>query len=91
MLLDMFDSFQTDNNVKALGCRQGDLGEGSYQETQVGLVIFVAGMANGGLVQINSQDRSRLPGQQAGPIAFARSQVEYPLPLNKLGGESVAM
>ena len=26
MLLDMFDSFQTDNNVKALGSRQGDLG-----------------------------------------------------------------
>ena len=91
MLLDMFDGFETDNDVKASGLRQGDLSDGSHQETQIGLVIFVAGMANGGLVQINSQDRRRFAGEQAGPVAFAGSQVEYPFPFNKLGGESVAM
>ena len=91
MLLDMLDRFKTDDDVKVLGFSYGDLGDVSHQETQVGLIIFVAGMANGGLVQIDSHDRSRFSGQEAGPIAFAGSQIEYPLPLNKTGGDGVAM
>src|SRR5262249_42469357 len=91
VIVDVLERFKTNRDIKKRFPGDGHIHDRSGFKFQIGSDVFVSGVLDARLIDVNTDDAFRRFGQKIAAVSFTGSEVEYSLIANKLSYEGVTV